>query len=105
MICLVAKLSHSIVGCYDHILAGRYSLTRNGTHDFRLALRPANIMLVPKKNFLNFSVHGVRADSMSVRAVTAGLFLSMLPLHADRPDRQIAFIANALRLYAEIERC
>jgi hypothetical protein len=36
--------------------------------------------------------------------VTIGLFLSMLPLHADRPDRQAAFIANALRLYAELDR-
>jgi hypothetical protein len=27
----------------------------------------------------------------------------MLPLHSDRPDRQRAFIANALRLYAELD--
>ena len=31
------------------------------------------------------------------------LILSMLPLHSDRPDRQRAFIANALRLYAKLE--
>ena len=29
------------------------------------------------------------------------LFLSMPPLHGDRPDRQGAFIANALRLHME----
>ena len=28
-------------------------------------------------------------------------FLSMLPLHADRPDRQEAMLINASRLYSE----
>ena len=27
------------------------------------------------------------------------LFISMLPLHSDRPERQKAMLANALRLY------
>jgi hypothetical protein len=27
----------------------------------------------------------------------------MLPLHADRPDRQQAFVANALRLWRELD--
>ena len=31
------------------------------------------------------------------------LFLSMLPLHADRPDRQQAFIGNALRLWTALD--
>ena len=44
-----------------------------------------------------------RGLSDAVRAVTCGLFLSMLPLHADRPDRQRAFIANALRLYRDLD--
>jgi hypothetical protein len=48
-------------------------------------------------------VDGIRASGPEVRAITVGLFLSMLPLHADRPDRQRAFIANALRLYAGLE--
>ena len=39
----------------------------------------------------------LQGDSMT------GLFLSMLPLHADRPDRQQAFVANALRLWRELD--
>lgn len=31
------------------------------------------------------------------------LFLSMLPLHADAPDRQDALLANAMRLFFELE--
>jgi len=38
-----------------------------------------------------------------VRAVTVSLFLSMIPLHADKPERQKAFVANALRLFLELE--
>ena len=48
-------------------------------------------------------VDGVGGLSETVRAVTVSLFLSMLPLHADRPDRQQAFIANALRLWLELD--
>ena len=49
------------------------------------------------------TVDGVPAAGRTVKAITISLFLSMLPLHADRPDRQMAFIANALRLYARFE--
>jgi hypothetical protein len=48
-------------------------------------------------------VDGVRGLSEPVRAVTTSLFLSMLPLHAERPDRQQAFVANALRLWRELD--
>ena len=36
-------------------------------------------------------------------AMQVQLFLSMIPLHADDPGRQQAFLANALRLYSEID--
>ena len=41
---------------------------------------------------------GAALASDVVWATMISLFLSMTPLHADRPDRQAAFIANALRL-------
>jgi hypothetical protein len=39
-----------------------------------------------------------------VRAVMTGLFLSAPALHADRSDRQQAMIANALRLFLDLDR-
>jgi hypothetical protein len=45
---------------------------------------------------------GIRLGSRVVWAAMTSLFLSMPPLHADRPDRQGAFIANALRLHHEL---
>lgn len=99
----LAKLSHSIDGLYDHIMAGRYALRRDGERSFDLAfdLNLQNAWV--QDAFSGFAVGEARAASIEVRAITVSLFLSMLPLHDDRPDRQAAFIANALRLFADME--
>ena len=47
-----------------------------------------------------FDLRDLKLRDPEVVALTIHLFLSMLPLHADRPDRQKAFVANALRLFA-----
>ena len=99
----VAKLAHSVVGRYDMIIAGCY--TAAGTAgDLHLSFPddPEKAWLERVAEELSFG--GVRLGAPVVQAVTATLFLSMLPLHADRPDRQTAFIANALRLFEALER-
>ena len=98
----LAKMAHSIIGRYDHILAGRYELA---AHDRRFSIAFADEALGEWLGdaFSAMAVDGVPAAGRTVRAITISLFLSMLPLHADRPDRQMAFIANALRLYARFE--
>lgn len=98
----LAKLSHSIIGRYDHILSGRYALQRNGSHDFAITFESAAHDRWLQEALSDLIVDGVGAASLGVLAVTVGLFLSMVPLHADRPDRQAAFIANALRLYSDL---
>ncbi len=99
----LAKLSHSISGHYDHIVAGRYALARDGSHGFSIEFETSPHHRWLQQALAEFEVDGISAGSVAVRAVTAGLFLSMLPLHDDRPDRQAAFIANALRLYSELQ--
>jgi hypothetical protein len=47
---------------------------------------------------------GVRLGAREVMAVTATLFLSMLPLHADQPKRQWALLANGLRLFLALDQ-
>jgi hypothetical protein len=98
----LAKLGHSIVGRYDQIIAGRCGLTRNGS-DYALAFAPVACQPWLAGALGDLEVDGVGGLSQPVRAVTVSLFLSMLPLHADRPDRQQAFIANALRLWRELD--
>ncbi|MBS5278104.1 MAG: hypothetical protein KHY14_09585, partial [Haemophilus parainfluenzae] len=40
-------------------------------------------------------------SNKAIIAPTILLFLSMIPLHFDKPHRQEAMLANALRLYVE----
>ena len=100
----LAKLVHSVVGMYDIIIAGRYSVPGADGHRFSIdfALPPNHDWLVDEVD--RFVIDGEWAGSREVRAISATFFLSMLPLHADRPDRQRAFIANALRLFADLDR-
>ena len=98
----LAKLGHSIVGRYDQIVAGRCGLRRNGA-DYALEFAPVACQPWLAEALGDLEVDGVGGLSQPVRAVTVSLFLSMLPLHADRPDRQQAFVANALRLWCELD--
>jgi hypothetical protein len=98
----LAKLAHSIVGRYDQIIAGRYRVAVAGA-DYELSFEenPAQAWL--QEGLGDLVVDGCSGLDPAVRAVMTGLFLSMLPLHADRPDRQRAFLANALRLFVDLD--
>jgi hypothetical protein len=98
----LAKLAHSVVGRYDQIIAGRcVASERDG--DFDIAFEDVAAQPWLEGALGDMQIDGVAALSPTVRAANAGLFLSMLPLHADRPERQRAFVANALRLFAELD--
>lgn len=98
----LAKLNHSIEG-YDLILAGRYMLSGFDERDITFALSKDGSALWLNEVSREFDLEGVRLSSPLIKAMTIQLFLSMLPLHADRPDRQKAFLANALRLYCQLD--
>lgn len=95
-----AKLTHSIVGFYDYIIAGYYKIEESENGSIEIVFDVDDRILKIKNKFVeNFKMHGLTvADIMPL---TILLFLSMLPLHEDRPDRQKAMIINALRLYKE----
>ena len=99
----LAKLAHSAVGRYDQIIAGRYGCQVHG-HDYSLAFEPIACQPWLEAALGDLVVGGVGGLSTPVRALTVSLFLSMIPLHADRPDRQRAFVANGLRLWRELDR-
>ncbi|MCJ2184184.1 hypothetical protein MTR62_16010 [Novosphingobium sp. 1949] len=100
----LAKLMHSMVGCYDLIIAGQYQAGRGGQHDFHIELPVHEGAQALAPLVAHTQIAGVALRSPQVWAGMISLFLSMPPLHADRPQRQIAFIANALRLYMEMDQ-
>ncbi len=99
----LAKLAHSIIGRYDQIIAGRCVVNVDGG-DYAIAFEGLAHQPWLEGALAEMRVSGRSGDDPVVRAACAGLFLSMLPLHADRPDRQSAFIANGLRLFLDLDR-
>ena len=95
----VAKLAHSILGLYDHIVAEQYALSVDGQNfSFRIigADDVEEIQLAFRRHTF---VPGVSAAA--IEKTLPLLFIAMLPLHADSAYRQTALLANAMRLYAK----
>lgn len=97
----MAKLGHSIVGAYDFILAGRFACDGFETRDTTITFPKDSSLDRLNEVTREIDLGGLGLHTPEITAITIHLFLSMLPLHADRPDRQRAFVANALRLFAE----
>jgi hypothetical protein len=101
----IAKLSHSVIGLYDYILAGRFSLVVNlEDADIRMDIYTNNKVKAIQDEFLCREFAGNRIDTKENFALMIHLFLSMLPLHHDNTQRQYALMANALRLYQNFQK-
>ena len=91
----IAKLLHSVFGLYDFIVAGFY--------DYHL--KDNEITFHIENNEKIQTIQKVFLEVFEINkqdyALMIHLFLSMLPLHNDSQERQMAFIANAFRLYEE----
>lgn len=95
----LAKLAHSVIGLYDHIIAGRYILNENvnnGSMDLHFDIDDRILEIQDRFSKFEF-IQGLTIQQIMPLVIL--LFISMLPLHSDRPDRQKAMLANAVRLY------
>lgn len=99
----IAKLSHSILGFYDWIIAGYYyvSIEKN---DIRLSIADNGIHRDIQQTFIRMVDEAFGVTAQNLYAMQIQLFLSMLPLHADDKRRQDALFANAFRLYQVLKR-
>lgn len=96
----LAKLAHSYAGGYDFIVADRFSVEAESEGHLRLSVQ---------KNGYDTRVRSIfeavllpdGALRQQVNALQALLFLSMLPLHSDKPKRQLAMLTTGLQLYAQ----
>lgn len=97
----LAKLTHSVIGLYDHIVAGGFDVQANITsYSCSLELKiyiDSRIEAIQSAFIRKVYVGNLRPHDMM--PLTVLLFLSMLPLHADDKNRQMGLFANALRLY------
>lgn len=95
----IGKLAHSVVGLYDVLIAGRFDLTL-ADHRIHFEVFHENSRPV-RTAFLQTRFAGHLPDEWNCQPVMVLLFLSMLPLHADKPARQSALMANCMRIYQE----
>lgn len=98
----LAKLSHSICGCYDFFNSGLYEISIK--RDLKLELTVDADNEAYKEIFRQYlKQNGYRYDL--VRLYEASLFLSMLPYHMDQPGKVFGFLLNAINILDEVEAC
>lgn len=96
----VAKLSHSICGNYDFFNYNKYSIFLDNNLQYKLEIKNNNQEFISifkkyvEKNKFNYNL---------VRIYEASLFLSMLPLHMDYPQKVFGFLLNAINILDEIQ--
>ena len=95
----IGKLHHSIIGRYDFILAGYFDLERVGDHALAFAVSSSSCDAAVEREFCERICGGDPARERVAGAISVLLHLSMLPLHAEEPRRQLALLANGYRLY------
>lgn len=96
----ISKLLHSIVGMYDFIIADLYDLDYSEKNGWSLNFNEEDRYKSIQQNLMSRTVVDQENITMDmIIAPTILLFLSMVPLHFDKPLRQKAMMANAYRLY------
>ncbi len=93
----LAKLSHSFNGGYDFLVHGLFALARPAPGRVVLRVFEDEGHAEVREQFNQTFLSGAEA-MRRVRGIEALLFLSMVPLHADRPRAQEAFLARGLEL-------
>ena len=96
----VAKLSHSILGGYDLINHDKFDIAVDEALGLRLSFetRPPPWA---RTQFTN-SLDGAGFDPDLTRLCEASLFISMLPLHMDRPRKVLGFALRAQMILNEL---
>ena len=95
----VAKLSHSILGCYDFINHALYEMTCNDQLALQLRIytnEQTHLQAMFKAKLEQFGF-----DYELVRLYEASLFLSMLPLHVDNLQKTFAFALTAANILGD----
>lgn len=97
----LCKISHSVLGDYDFINNGLYTVGFADNNELVLSFSHTNHGSL-KSIFLN-QVKSIGHDVRIMRLGEASLFLSMLPLHIDYPNKVLAFMLNARQILNEVE--
>ncbi len=98
----LAKLSHSVCGCYDYFNSDLFEISLEDDMFFKLSVMGDTYKEQYCKIFQEYLQQN-QIDYALIRLYEASLFLSMLPLHIDREKKVFGFILNAIQILKEIE--
>jgi dTDP-glucose pyrophosphorylase len=82
----IAKLRHSVGGCYDYIVSDLFELHENNGHFEGTIFKNDNADELSNLFDTILEQHGYLLPE--IRLIEAMLFISMVPLHKDKPQRQ-----------------
>jgi hypothetical protein len=89
----VAKLSHSVLGAYDFINQGLYEVALDA--DLKPRLRLESKLDERLRELFVARLAAAGFDYRLARLAEASLFISMTPMHIDRPAKVLAFLITA----------
>ena len=96
-----AKLSHSICGHYDYFNSDLYEITIDENMKAGVKVDADNRLFM---ELFRESLSAAGIDVRLIRLYEASLFLSMLPLHMDRPKKVLGFVLNAIAILDSLEK-
>lgn len=97
----IVKLSHSICGLYDFFNNNLYKIEAKNNKTTKLTINFENSEYI--ELFKKYLIEN-NFDYNLVRIYEASLFLSMLPLHMDYPDKVFGFLLNGLNILKDLEQ-
>lgn len=99
-----AKISHSILGDYDFINNGLFSIEINSSMMPELKIEDTNLNRTELKTQFKNMINELNISLRDLRVFELSLFLSMLPLHLDNERKVTGLFLNALNIIEEIEK-
>ena len=96
----VAKLSHSVLGHYDFINQGKFDIAVDENLRPKIAFEPAPPAWAAEMFIAALDTAGY--DPQLVRLCEASLFISMLPLHMERPRKVLGVALRGAAILDEL---
>ncbi|WP_028982250.1 sugar phosphate nucleotidyltransferase [Sporocytophaga myxococcoides] len=97
----IAKLRHSICGLYDYIVSDLFTVQEVSEGVFETAILASETSLRLENIFDKLIVeNGYKLED--IKLIEGLLFISMLPLHKDKPERQKLMYLRGLALLNEV---
>lgn len=94
----IAKIMHSLEGKYDYIIEDMFEVNVHETYiEYSIQEKTEKILQVFEEVFSK-----LQYDINEIRLIESLLFLSMLPLHKDYPNRQYVMLATGLELFDKV---